>query len=941
MRFINMKIFGFVLTVLTLIGFNSLFAQENLEKPIPVDPKVRVGKLDNGITYYIRENAKPENRAELRLVVDAGSILEDDDQQGLAHFMEHMAFNGTKNFKKNELIDYLQSVGVKFGAHLNAYTSFDETVYMLRVPTDSAEVMNTGFQILEDWAHQVTLDEEQIDTERGVVIEEWRRGLGASERMRQEWFPVAYEDSRYAERLPIGKKDVLDNFSYETLEKFYEDWYRPDLMAVIVVGDIDPDEMESKIKEQFSKVPEAEEKRERKEYSVPILNKNTVTVASDPENSFTQIRIMYKKERKPFKTLADYRRKLVYRAFTGMLTNRFSELRESANPPFMFSSASYSKSLGNIDQYSFFAMVGAEGVERGLRTMMEEQQRVKQHGFIKSELERYKKEVLRRYEKAYKERDKAESRRYAREYVSLFLDDSPSPGIAFEYDFIKKQLPTITLEEVNGLIDELVRDENRSVIVTAAEKEGVELPTEEELESLIQSVKKQAEIEPYTEDEIAEELMAEKPEPGKIVEEKKHEEISATRLTLSNGVEVVLKPTDFKNDEILFSGRSPGGHSLYDNETYKSASYASRIIGESGLGEFSSSDLRKYMADKNAQVSPYISSLSEGFRGNCSPEDLETMLQMANMYFTDIRADKDAFKSMKAKNTMMFQNLMANPGFYFSDQVSKLLTQNHPRGGGFPTPEDMEAIDFDTAMEVYRERFADAGDFTFYLVGNFEVEEIKPMLEQYLGSLPSKNREETWKDLGIRPPEGMVEKSIRKGTEPKSTVRLIFTGETKYDPEKAYHLSSLGELLSIKLIEQLREEKSGVYSIGARGSMSKYPYGKYKFTISFPCNPENVESLIEAALAEIGKVQKNGPKEKDLKKVKEGQRRDHELDVKKNRFWLRYLRSTDYYGRDPERITEFEEKLEGLSAKDLKKAAKKYLDTDAYIKAVLLPEESE
>ncbi len=921
-----------------LCGVTLLRAQDKLDQPIPLDPSVRTGKLNNGMTYYIRKNAKPENRVELRLALKAGSILEEGSQQGLAHFMEHMAFNGTKNFEKNELISYLQSAGVKFGAHLNAYTSFDETVYMLLLPTDSTEVLDKGFQILEDWAHQVSLNNEDIDNERGVVVEEWRTGLGASDRMRKEWFPVAYEGSRYVERFPIGKKEVLENFDYEVLRKFYKDWYRPDLMSVVVVGDIDVDAMEKKVKAQFGAIPEAKEKRERTKYTVPILDKNTVTVASDPESTFTQILLMHKREAKSNQTKADWRRSMVYDAFTGMLSSRLAELRESANPPFFGASTNYGRDLGDVDTYTAFAIVGPEGVEKGIRAILEEQERVRQHGFIQSELERYKKETLRSYEKAFKEKDKVESRRYASEYVSLFLDKVPAPGIEFEYEFMQKQMPTITLEEVNALVEELLKDEHRSLVVMATEKEGVELPTEDRLSALFAEVAKMK-LEPYTEEEIANVMMEKKPKAGKVVEEETIDAVGVTRLKLSNGVEVVLKPTDFKNDEILVSAYSPGGHSLYNDEVYKSAKFATQVVTAAGVGQFSMSDLNKFMSDKQARMSPYISSLSEGFNGQCSPQDLETLLQMTHLYFTSPRKDKKAFEGMKMKNNMLYPNLMSNPSIYFSDEVNKITTQDHPRRGGFPQPGEMDQIDFELAHKVFAERFADAGDFTFYFVGNFEVEKIKPMLETYLGSLPSKGITEQWKDMGMRPPKGMVKKDIRKGTEPQSSVRLIFTGEAEYDSKESYLLSSLGELLSIKLIEQLREEKGGVYGVGARGSMQREPYGEFTFTVSFPCSPDNVETLIQATIAEIERVQKKGPEEADIEKVKKAQMRDHEVEIQENRFWLNHLSRSDRYDQDPTKVLKFDEKVEALTAKDLKKVAKKYLDTKAYIRAVLLPEE--
>lgn len=924
---------------LLLILAIALPAQEALQKPLPLDPAVRTGTLDNGLSYYLRQNAKPENRVELRLAVKAGSILEDEDQQGLAHFLEHMAFNGSKNFKKNELVDYLQTIGVKFGPDLNAYTSFDETVYMLLVPTDSAEILNTALQVLEDWAHQITMDHEEIDKERGVVIEEWRIGRGADERMRQQWFPVAYEGSRYAERLPIGKKEVLDTFGYETLKRFYYDWYRPGLMGIVAVGDIDLDEMEAKIKAQFSGIPPDETPRERTKYGVPILGKNTVTVTADPENAFTRIMLMHKKEPLPLKTEADYRRKMVYDAFTGMLRNRLNELRESPEPPFFTAFASYGPGFGDaIDNYQLFAVVGAEGIMPGLQAMIEENQRIRQHGFIESELERYKKQTLRQLEKAYDERDKQESRNYASQYVSHFLNERPAPGIAYTYEFAQKHLPNITLAEINDLREQLTADENRALVVMAAEKEGVDLPAGESLGALIESIK-QLDLEPYTEEAIAENLMEERPKAGQITAEETLESLGMTRLTFSNGLQAVLKPTDFKNDEILITATSPGGHTLYEADDFRSARFADQIIAESGLGELDNTALNKFLSDKQARISPYIINTSEGLNGNCSPKELELWLQMAHLYFTSPRKDEAAFQSKLTKDKMLYQNLASNPNYFFSDEVGRILSQDHPRYSGIPKPEDFDAVDLDRAFALYQDRFADASDFTFYFIGNFEVEAVKPLLAAYLGSLPALGRTESGKDLGIRPPKGMVSETVKRGQEQQSQVRMFFTGEAEYDEQENYLLQSLGELLSIKLIEELREEQSGVYGVNAWGYMQYEPYSSYTFTVSFPCGPESVEDLIQSTLDEIQKIQNKGPEEKDLLKVQEAQKRKHEVNLKENRFWLNYLRTADRLGQDPAKVLKYNQKVDALTATDLQAIAQKYLDTEHYIRVVLYPEE--
>ncbi len=911
-----------------------------LDSKLPVDPKVRIGQLDNGMRYYIRQNKKPENRVEMRLVVNAGSMQEDEDQLGLAHFVEHMAFNGTKNFEKNEIVDYLQSIGVQFGADLNAYTSFNETVYILPIPSDDEEILNKGLQVLEDWAHNVTFSEEEIDKERGVVLEEWRLGRGANQRMRDQYFPVLFKDSRYADRLPIGKKEIIENHDYEAARRFYRDWYRPDLMAVVAVGDVDVDQMEAKIKQHFNNVKPTKKPRPRTSYEVPNHNETYITIASDKEAAFTQIQLFYKADSETTETLKDYRRDLIYQIYNGMLNRRLNELRQSAEPPFIFGSTSFGGLVRDKSSYSSFAVVGQDGIEKGLQALLTENERVKRFGFTAGELDRYKKEMLNALEKAFKESDKTESGVYASEYVGNYLDAEPIPGIEFEYKYSQQVLPTIEIEEVNALASKWITETNRVVVVTGPEKEGVVLPAEEEIRKMLADAEK-IEVTAYEDELSGSELMETKPTAGKVANSTTNEDLGVTELALSNGMVVVLKPTDFKNDEILMSAYSLGGHSLYGEDVAKSAENASGIINQSGVRDFSPTDLQKLFAGKTVRVSPFIGTYREGFSGSAAPKDFETMLQLVNLYFTAPRKDPEAFQSFKSRNKMLFQNLMSNPQFYFQDQVSKIMTQNHPRGGGFPTAVELEQIDFGKSYEVYRERFANAGDFKFFFVGNFNIAEITPLLETYLGSLPNINREETWKDLGIRPPKGVVKETLNRGTDPKSFVTIRFTGDHEYGKKANHAIRSLGEVLTIKLIEILREEKSGVYGVGASGSASQFPYQRYSMNISFPCAPENAEDLIAATFTEIERIKTEGVSEEDLQKVKEAQTRNREENLKRNRYWLNQLNAYYYNGSDLSTFNEAESLTDALTIGDIQEAAKKYFDLDNYVQIVLMPEEGE
>lgn len=929
---------SFVLSLLAfLVVGHSVFAQK-LDKKIPLDATVRTGKLKNGLKYYIRKNAKPEKRVELRLAVNAGSMQENDDQQGLAHFVEHMAFNGTKNFKKNELVSYLQSAGVKFGAHLNAYTSFDETVYMLMLPTDKSDVLDKGFQILEDWAHNVTFDNKEIDKERGVVIEEWRLGRGAGQRMRDKYFPVLFNKSRYAKRLPIGKKKILENFKYNTIKQFYKDWYRPDLMAVVVVGDIDVDAMEKKIKKHFSRLKPVKNAREKKVYPVPLHKETLVSINTDKEAPFSQVQIMYKKPLDKTETLGDYRKQIVHSMHSGMLNQRLRELTEKANPPFVNAGFYYGGFIRSLSAYSGSVFAKGDNILGGLKVALTENKRVRKHGFTKGEFERYKKTVLNQYKRAYNERKKTNSARYAREYVAHFLEQEPVPGTAYEYEFVKKILPTITLAEVNGLSKKLITKDSRVVIVTAPEKEGVIVPTETQIRKVLREVAFNA-VKPYQDKTVGGKLMEKMPTPGKITNTKAYPKSGTTELTLSNGIVVTLKPTNFKDDQILFDGYSLGGYSTASAEDHASASYASQIIAASGVSKFKASDVRKMMAGKTVRVNPYIREITHGISASTTPQDLETALQMTHLYFTQPRKDETAFKSMKSQYTSMMQNLMANPNFYFQDQLLKIRTQNHPRASGFfPTKEELDKINLNKVMSFYKQKFGNANGFKFVFVGNFKVEKIKPLLEKYLGSLPATKQVGNFKDLGIRPPKGKVDKKLYKGKDPKSQVQIAFMGAAKYNAKDASLINALAEALSIKLIEKLREEKGGVYGAGAYGSMRKKPYNQYSIVVSFPCAPKNVNDLVAATMDEIKKIKKNGISDKDLKKVQAQQIRGMETNMKNNRYWLNSLRSTYVNNKDREKITNYEKGIKALNSKDMKKAARKYFDMKNYLKVVLYPE---
>jgi zinc protease len=924
---------AFLLLVLALTSLS----QVDLTRPIPTDPNVKVGKLPNGLTYYIRKNGKPEHKVELRLAVNAGSVLERDDQQGLAHFMEHMNFNGTAHFKKNELVSYLQSIGVRFGADINAYTSFDETVYMLSIPTEKPELIDKGLLVLADWASGATLDPEEINKERGVVLEELRLGRGADQRMRDKYFPKLLAGSQYANRIPIGKKEIIENFDRKTLLDFYETWYRPDLEAIVVVGDLDVNEIEAKINARFSDIKPKRPIVERQSFPIPDTKGTLIDVETDKEAGFTSAQLLYKKPLEKVKTQKDLRQELVKESYDGMLNARLDEIRQSPNPPFVFAAGGFSSLFRTRSAYAMFGGTNPQGIKSTISTLLAENRRVQEFGFTAPEFERQKERYLTQLENRFKEKDKSESQGFANEYVRNYLEQEPAPGIEFEYQFAKVVLPMIKLAEVNELAKNAATQDNRAIIVTGLAKDDIKYPTEDEILGIIKE-SESATLKPYSETVATEPLVKDLPAGGKVTEEKLDKKFGLTYWTLSNGVKVVLKPTDFKEDEILMRAFSPGGSSLVSDDKALSANFLSQFVGEAGLKGISKVQLNKILAGKKASASISLSDTYEYVNGDSTPKDFETMLQLTYLKFTGVDFDKAEFDSFVSKQKMFLPNLLNNPQIYFNNEVGKIMSQNHPRAFGLPTMEQLEKVKMEDIQAIYRDRFGDASDFTFTFIGNFDGEKIKPLILKYLGNLPSAKRTEMWKDLGIRPPAGKLEKAINKGVDQKSVVQIIYTGPTPFDRDETLRLSALGELLTIKLIEILREEKGGVYGVGAFGSMSKIPYERFTFIISFPCGPENVESLTNAAMGELAKIQIGQIEDKDISKVKEARLVKLKEDVKTNGYWATEISRSLLQGLEMYSLDENEAKINSISKEDIQKIATKYLNQENRIRIVLMPE---
>ena len=908
-----------------------------LDATLPIGPAVRAGRFANGLTYYIRANRRPENRAELRLVVNAGSVLEDDDQRGLAHLLEHMAFNGTANFEKHELIEFMESIGMRLGPDVNAYTSFDETVYMLQVPTDNDEYIATAFQILEDWTHAITLDPAEIDMERAVVVEEWRLGQGAGMRISDKQFPVLFAGSKYAERLPIGTRESIENASHEAVRRFYEDWYRPGLMAVIAVGDFEVDEIEGLIRRHFEGLPADPEPRPRPAFEVPDRPGTDFAIASDPELPNTSVSVYHLMDLEEEGTVGAYRDTLVEILYNSMLNQRFAELTQQADAPIVYGGSSKGGLVRTKGVYALLAGVTPDGIERGLETLLTEAARVERFGFTEGELQRVKANMLRGIERAYDERQNRRSGLFVNEYTRSFLQGEPIPGLEYEYELYRRFVPEITLAEVNGVGRDWIRSDNRVVLVAAPETEGATLPTETELLAVLETAADE-ELAAYEDTLSDEPLLPAVPEPGTIVETDTIEEMGITEWRLSNGALVVLKPTDLRDDEVLFSAFSPGGTSLASDEDYVIAASTTAAMMISGAGEFSLLDLQKKLAGKAANASASIGELSEGLGGSASPKDLETLFQLIHLRFTAPRADPVAFEAYLAQGRAALANQQATPSFIFSKRLQELRWQNHPRRQQ-TTVETLEEWDLERSFEFYKDRFADAGDFTFVFVGTFDLETMRPLVERYIASLPATGREESWRDVGVRHVEGVVVEEVRAGIEPVSQTRIYFTGPFDYEQQPRTTLRALALVLQNRLRDVLREELGGTYSVGVSGSNAWRPIESYTLTISYGSDPERADELAAVVFAEIEKLKESPPEASEVADVRESFLRTHETSLENNSYWISNIGARYERGADAEGLLDYPESVEELTPELIQQAARLYFDMGNYLRITLLPVE--
>ena len=936
-----MKIFKIVFAFIAVVCCSEqLIAQYKTIDLLPINPKVTTGKLPNGITYYIMPNSKPEKKVELRLALQSGSVSEDDDQQGLAHMAEHMAFNGTKNFKKNDIVSFLQDIGVGFGSDLNAYTSFDRTVYILPIPTDKPGNLEKGFQVLEDWAHNVTYNTEDIEGERQIILEESRLGKGAGDRMQQKWLPAYFNGSRFGSRLPIGKDSIISNFKPDLIRKYYKDWYRPDLMAVIVVGDITKEKGLEMITKHFATIAPVANPRALPLFDFPAYKNDNAIVVTDKEATGFNVQIAWPAfSDNALTTVGDYKDYIIQSLFNAMLNARFREITQKPNPPFLFAGGNFGGFVKGFNQFSINAGTGANDPSKAVKVLINEIERVNQYGFISAELDRAKKNLFSNYESQFKSKDKTESGNFVEEYLTLFLDGDAAPGIENEFGYVKQFLPEITLADVNKLAEKLKENPKRFVNITGPEKtDNFKLPTNDELVAMVNSAAAEK-VTAYEEKAIATDLLSKKPVAGKVTKKTTNKLLGSTELLLSNGVTVTLKPTDFKADEIKLQGARFGGSSNYTLKDKFSAQYATAVQSAMGYGNFAPQDLTKVMSGKKAFAGTSYSDTKDIISGNATIKDLETMFQMLYLKVTDQRKDTALFTSYVNKNKAQVAGIMSNPQAAFIDTMYKFMSGNNPMAPiAVPHSEYFDKINLDRAMRIYKERSGDVTGMQIVIVGSFKEETIIPLIEKYIASLPANGIKTNYKDNKVRPIRGNKLLEVKKGKEQKSLVMQIYSGDVPYSEDAALKAEAMTEALNIKIIEEIREKAQAIYGGGVFGGLQKDPYPNYTMMAQLPTGPEKVETVLTSLKGEIEKIQKNGPLPETLEKVKKQWLEKYRENLKDNDTWMNVLLDAKVEGANTDRFINYEKYVNAITVADVQKAAKVYLNPANMITAVQLPE---
>ena len=914
-------------------------AEVKLGDTIPVNPDLSMGTLQNGLRYYIQKNDTPRKKVELRLVVKAGSVLEDEDQQGLAHFTEHMAFNGSTHFKKHQLISYLQSIGVKFGADLNAYTNFDETVYILPIPTDKKSYLKTGMQVLADWAQGVQMKAEDIDKERPIILEESRLGKGVDDRIGKQLLPEIFNGSQYAARLPIGKDDIIKSFKHDALRRFYKDWYRPNLMAVMVVGDVNPPEAEKLIHTYFDSLRNPLPERPRPSIVVPKNTASKALVITDKEVSNNMLMLRYPLAKQPaHEVVADYRQDIVRSLYRGMLNRRLAALTDQPKPPFLNASAGTQPVVGDYESFVASAVISPAGTAAAMHALIQEKNRVRQFGFNADELDRAKKIEAREYESMFNESNKSDSANFAAEYIRHFLTNEPIPGIKNEYLYFTEFSPGITLEEMNEFARANTPDDStKLVFYVGSNKAGENIASSAELLNIASQAEQQT-LTANKDKPVQASLMDKLPAPGQIVSEKENKLLGLLELTLSNGLKVTLKKTDFKNDQVLLSARRFGGMSLYPEADQFNAWYANSIAWGMGMGKFSHKEIQETLAGKNANVSTSIDNYTESFGGASSNKDVESMLQLLFLRMTSPRRDEAFFQRFVEAQKELARNNMSSPEQVFWDEARTTQFGQHPRLLRPAKVEDFDHLSLDRSLEIYQQRFGSAKGLHFFIVGSFDMNQIRPLIATYLANLPVTDIPTQFQDLHIEQVKGVVKKDVQVGSDQKSIVSISFAGPTTYTREEFSRFYAMIDILNLKIIDVLREKQGLIYSGGVNGNFIRTPNVQFSIDVSLPCSPENVDKVIAALFAEIKKLQQNGPLVEDLNKIKQNWIKDQQQERRSNENWLNHLQRSNLYQTDPTTILSVDKLINSFTPAQIKDVARRYFDFNNYVQVVMYPE---
>ena len=908
----------------------------NIQDAISFDAAVRTATLPNGLKYFIRRNGRPAQRASLRLAVKAGSLFEESDQRGLAHLIEHMAFNGSAHFKPGELVSYFESIGARLGPHVNAYTGFDETVYMLDVPTDKPEIVQKAVLALSDFAGGLTLRQDEVDKERGVVIEEWRGGLGATSRIRDKQLPVLFHDSRYAERLPIGKPEVLRTAPVARLRAFYDAWYRPDRIAIIVVGDFDVAQMEQTITSAFTPLSARAPAAPIPDRKVPLHQQTLVSIVADPEVTRSSVQIVRKRPRDGELRVADYRRDLGARTIDHIMDERFEELGRKPDAKFLSAGVGNGTLSRDVSTFTMAAQVQDGKIEDGLGALAVEALRVREFGFTSSEIARAKKWMAAFYDRAYTERDKTESASFAQEYVSYFLEDEPSPGIEYEHKLVQDLLPTITDADVSALARSLLADDSRVVLATMPQKAEAKVPSEAELLAALTAASK-VRVTPWTDTTATRGLMENPPAAAAITARRTLENVGVTIVRFANGVEAWLKPTDFKNDQILFTLNAPGGSSLAPPADYLEASLATALVSTAGAGGLKATDLQKILTGTLAVARPYIALSSHGVSGSAPPAHLETALQLLYQEITAPGSDAESFALLKKQLEAAVANRGRSPQQIFGEKLSLVNSSNHYTAQPL-TAERVEALDREKMIAFYRDRFANAADFTLFMVGAFKLDETIPLLAQYVGTLPSTGRAtSTFKDVGIHFPAASEKATVQAGREPRGSTVISFFADPSIDPMEQEQAVEATTVLDIALRDILREDLGQTYSVGVGLSQPLPQRGAGHIEVRFGAAPDNLPSMTERGLKEIKQLQDEGPSADLTSRAKESARRGYEEALKRNDYWLGRLQTVKTYNRDPEEILTRAKRIDAITPELLREAFRTYFPADRMTIVTLLP----